>query len=203
MILGARKTWLCSDRLLATVMFFCLNASLVSPVYAAPASATINATILPRSDVSVVSTDAITEIAARTWAQLLYSGSAGVLTFTIPGSGSATSTTEGGKHCSCRLTGSVEQIAALVSCNNTSFGNKSRSCQSSVNTAQLAKLMTCSGAEEYTEFCRCTITGSVEQIAALLFCNGTLTGSKVVSIMVTSHPEAQTEKSAAIIVAYN
>lgn len=199
--MGTIKTWLCHDGLFVAVILFCLNGSLVSPVYAASASATINATILPRSDVSVVSTDAITEIAARTWAQLLYSGSAGVLTFTIPGSGTATGT-DGGKHCSCRLTGSVEQIAALVSC-NTPQGGHSSSCESSVNTEQLAKLMTCSGVEKYTEFCRCTITGSVEQIAALLFCNGTLTGSKVVSIMVTSHPDAQTEKSADIIVAYN
>lgn len=206
MVLGRTVAWRRNSKLLldASALLLCLNTGFTSPAYAASTDATVTATILPRSDVTEISTDATTEIATRTWAQLLYSGSAGVLTFTIPGSGLATNTDlNGGRHCSCRLTGSVTQIAALVSCKSPLHQGNSSTCRSTVDTEQLAKLMVCTGAEETTDFCKCNITGSVEQIAALLFCNGTLAGSKVVSLMVSRRQDTQTDQSAAIIVAYN
>gem|GEM_PF-3870314 len=183
--------------MLAIGMLLYLISGIISPVYAASATATVSATILQRSDVAEVSTDVSTEVAANSWTQLLYSSSTGVLTFTIPGSGLPT--VARGNYCKCALTGTPAQIASLVSCN----GSNSRSCASSVNTEQLDKVMACSGTDSINDFCTCEITGSVEQIAALLFCNGTLSGSKVVSLMVTDSQDEKNNIPATIIAAYN
>lgn len=170
-----------------------------STVFAADAKATASATIIgPANAEADVTAELAAELAANSWAQLLYSGSPGVLTFTIPGSGSLTVSRS--KPCTCRLTGSPAQIASQISCSGSS---NSGTCASSVNVEQMAKLMTCSGTESNQDFCACEIVGSVEQIAALLFCNGTLRGSKAISLMVTESQDGQTEKSAVIIVAYN
>lgn len=199
MALGGTAAWWRNSKLLlvASALLFCLNTGFISPTYAASADATVTAKILPRSDVAEVSTDVSTEVAANSWTQLLYSGSTGVLTFTIPGSG--TPTAGRGNYCKCALTGTPAQIATLVSCN----GSNSKSCASSVNTQQLDKVMACSGADSINDFCTCEITGSVEQIAALLFCNGTLSGSKVVSLMVTGSQDEKNNTPATIIAAYN
>lgn len=197
MALGNKIVWGNGSAMLAIGMLFYLIDSIISPIYAASATATVSATILPRSDISEVSTDVSTEIAANSWTQLLYSGSTGVLTFTIPGS--ALPTVGRSNHCKCALTGTPAQIATLVSCN----GSNSRSCASSVNTEQLDKVMACSGTDNINDFCTCEIIGSVEQIAALLFCNGTLSGSKVVSLMVTGSQDGENNNLATIIAAYN
>jgi hypothetical protein len=192
-----KLAWCNGSTMMAIGMLFCLLGSTISSVYAASATATVSATILQRSDVAEVSTDISTEVAANSWTQLLYSGSAGILTFTIPGNGLQTAGR--GNYCKCALTGTPAQIATLVSCN----GSKTRSCASSVNTQQLDKVMACSGIDNMNDFCTCEITGSVDQIAALLFCNGTLLGSKVVSLMIIKHQNDEYNERASIIAAYN
>lgn len=183
-------------RLKARLACIAMMAAISAPVsaLAADASATVSATIVANPHLE---SDVIEELARNSWADLLYSGSTGILTFAIPGA--ATPTVRPSQPCQCRLTGEPAEIAELAACDQAD----ATACKSTLYTERMAELMTCTPSEGINNFCQCEISGSAEQIAALMFCKGTLRGSRVVSLMIARNDAHDGQQPASIIVAYN